>query len=200
MIPCNELPPREMLEHLLSPEFDDAYEADTPTLLAAQANTASLLAQLSAADHVLDEDAAHLARNAFSAVTSPNTSPTQANAAILKLRTPQAVQHLAGMLAQYDWDFIEQAKELRGYVVAKLLEETKHPDAKVRLKSLELVGKLTEVASFTERSEVTIKHENAEDVEDRLRARLKSLLPPQQAIQDVEVQEIAVVKHEIPLS
>ncbi len=184
-----------MLEHLLSPEFDDAYEADTSSLLSAQANTASLLAQLSASDHVLDEDAAHLARTAFSAVTSPNTSPTQANIAILKLRTPVAVQHLAGMLAQYDWDFIEQAKELRGYVVAKLLEETKHPDAKVRLKSLELVGKLTEVASFTERSEVTIKHEDSSLIEDRLRERLASLLPPVLEVQDTEVKEIAVVKH-----
>ena len=186
-----------MLEHLLSPEFDDVETASTSSLLSAQANTASLLSQLSAADHVLEEDEQHRIHNAFSSVTSPATTTLQANASILKLRTPQAVQHLAGMLSQYDWDFIEQAKELRGYVVAKLLEETKHPDAKVRLKSLELVGKLTEVASFTERSEVTIKTEDGREIEERLRSRLKSLLPPQQAPQDAEVVEIAVVKHAV---
>ena len=38
------------------------------------------------------------------------------------------------MLALYDWDFVEQAKELRGFVVAKILEETSHPDARIRLR------------------------------------------------------------------
>jgi hypothetical protein len=38
--------------------------------------------------------------------------------------------------------------------VAKIVEETDHPDARIRLKALELLGKVTEVGLFTERIEV----------------------------------------------
>lgn len=184
-----------MLEHLLSPEFDDPYEAPPATLLAAQATTASILEQLGSPEHILSEDEKTNARRAFAAVTDPNASQVTATTAVLKLKVPEAVKHLAGMLSQYDWDFVEQAKELRGYVVAQLLEETRHKDPRIRLKALELTGKLTEVASFTERQEVTIKTEDHALVEERLRARLKAMLPPQQEAQDAEIKEIAVVRH-----
>ena len=185
-----------MLEHLLSPEFDDPYEAAPTTLLSAQATTASILEQLGSPEHILQEDEKHNARTAFATTLTPAAPKEQTNAAILRLKTPEAVKHLAGMLSQYDWDFVEQAKELRGYVVAQLLEETRHKDPRIRLKALELTGKLTEVASFTERSEVIHKQEDHSVIEERLRARLKSMLPPVQEIQDTEVKEIAVVKHE----
>jgi hypothetical protein len=187
--------PTMLLEHLLSPEFDDPYEAAPATLLSAQATTASLLEQLGSPEHILQEDEKYNARQAFAAVTNPATPPANSAPAILKLKVPEAVKHLAGMLSQYDWDFVEQAKELRGYVVAQLLEETKHKDPRIRLKALELTGKLTEVASFTERSEVIMKTEDHNVIEERLRSRLRAMLPPLHEVQDTEVKEIAVVRH-----
>jgi hypothetical protein len=174
-----------MLEHLLSPDCEDPFEVSTPALLAAQANTASLLEALGSPEHVLDEDEKHAARQAFAATTNPNTPPAIANQSILKLRTPQAVKHLSGMLTQYDWEYVDQAKELRGYVVAKLLEETTHPDAKIRLRALELVGKLTEVGSFTERIQVTKVDATADELTERIRAKLTGLLPRAIEVQDV---------------
>jgi hypothetical protein len=76
------------------------------------------------------------------------------------------------MLTAYDWAFVEQAKELRGFAVAKILEEVKHPDARIRLKALDMLGKVTEVALFTERVEV--KKTEMSDVE--LEARIKDKL------------------------
>lgn len=187
-----------MFEHLTditSEDFIELADMDTPTLLSAQATTAgTLLEQLGSPEYILAQDSASTARDAFAAVTNPDMPPALKKDSLLALRTPAAVKHLAGMLSQYDWDFIEQAKELRGYVVAKLLEETTHADARIRLGALKMVGSLTEVASFTERSVVTHVQEAASDIEERLRARLKSLLPPVMEVQDVEVQEIAVVK------
>lgn len=189
--------PTSVFDHLLSDDyadFQDIGEMDTPALLSAQASTASFYEQMGSPEHVLSEVNARIAREAFTAVTHPDMAPALKRDSILALKVPAAVKHLAGMLSQFDWDYIEQAKELRGYVVAKLLEETKHPDARIRLRSLELVGKLTEVASFTERSVVTHVQENHEAIEDRLRARLKSMLPPVMEVQDIEVQDIAIVK------
>ena len=58
------------------------------------------------------------------------------------------------MLTAYDWEFVQQAKELRGYTVAKLVEETQNPNPNVRLKALGLLGKVTEVGLFTDKVEI----------------------------------------------
>jgi hypothetical protein len=112
------------------------------------------------------------------------------------------VQHLTGMLTAYDWNFIEHAKELRGYTVAKILEETKHPDARIRLKALQMLGGVTEIALFTERIEVTKKDASEEDIEKRLRERLAKFLTPSDVTDVTEVSEpalfdavVAVVAH-----
>lgn len=179
-----------MLEHLLDPSFDDPTLVDTADLLAAQANTADFLTQIGSPEHLLEEDEKDKARAAFAAVTNPNTAPAVANGAILKLRTPQAVKKLAGMLAQYDWEYVEQAKELRGFVVAKLLEETSHPDAKIRLRALELVGKLTEVGSFTERIQVTKIDATEDELNKRLGERLLALRGNPGAVEDVTARPV----------
>ena len=72
---------------------------------------------------------------------------------------------------------------------SKLLEETKHVDAKVRLKALELTGKLTGVDSFTTRVEITHKESSADEIEARIRAKLTSMLPPVQEIETVIAKE-----------
>jgi hypothetical protein len=97
------------------------------------------------------------------------------------MKTPAAVQRLVGMLTAYDWEFVQQAKELRGYTVAKLLEETENPNANIRLKALGLLGKVTEVGLFTEKIEV--KTAPASDAE--LDARIKDKLDKFMGIVDV---------------
>lgn len=189
-----------ILSHLMSPDFVGLDGASLEDLLQAQAETTSSLIGHSRAGadgssgSLIDFNAhsetltgleAQAVRSAFAAVTSPEAPIRDQKAAVLALRVPPAVKHLAGMLSQYDWAFVEQAKEIRGYVVAQLLEETKNPDAKVRLKALELTGKLTEVGSFMERVTVTKVDASAEELTSRIRDRLAKLLPPQQPVADV---------------
>ena len=78
-------------------------------------------------------------------------------------------------MTAYDWKFVEQAQELRGYAVSQLLEETKHPDAKIRLKALELLGKVTEVALFTERVEVKKNELSDTELEQRIKDKLAKM-------------------------
>ena len=178
------------LSHLLDPEFKALGDVTTSELLDAQAATTGFagLIDFNGNAEVLDDLQREAAQAAFVAVTSPDADPDDQQHRILALRAPPAVRHLAGMLSQYDWAFVEQAKELRGYVVAKLLEETTHPDAKVRLRALELTGKLTEVGSFTERIQITKTDATSHEVEERIRSRLAALLP-----KTLEVQEATIV-------
>ena len=174
-----------VLHHLLEPEFTALANASVETLLGAQAQTASDLIDFNAHEDVLTEMDRQGAQRAFAAATAPEADHTTQQAALMALRVPQAVKHLAGMLSQYDWAFVEQAKEIRGYVVAQLLEETKNPDAKVRLRALELTGKLTEVGSFTERISITKTDASSAELEERIRARLAKIIPPAREVQDV---------------
>lgn len=129
--------------------------AATPTeILDGKVETADWLKALNADDdEALTDAQTKSAQHAFAALTAPLDAEEQKKA-LAKVEVPTAVKHLVGMLTAYDWAFVEQAKELRGYCIAQLLEETKHPDAKIRLKAVELLGKVTEVALFTERVEV----------------------------------------------
>lgn len=179
-----------MFEHLttLAPEdFVDLNEMDAPTTLGAQAQTADFFMKFGSDPALLDADGAEQARLAFAAVTNPAVTDAEAKAALMRMKAPGPVKHIAGMLTQYDWDYVEQAKEIRGYVAANLMEETKHPDARIRLKALEMLGKLTEVGSFTERIEVKKIDATADELTERLRAKLTSLLP-----KVVEVETVAL--------
>lgn len=176
-----------LFSHLIDPDFTPLDAADVTDLLDAQAGTASMLDFDGNADE-LDELQKNNVRQAFAVATSPDADPILAKANILALRAPAQVRHLAGMLSQYDWDFVEQAKEIRGYVVAQLLEHSKDPNPKVALRALELTGKLTEVGSFTERVSITRTDGDASAIEDRIRSRLAGLLP-----KVVEVQEATVI-------
>ena len=151
-----------MLDHLLNfdPEIAPAGEGPTPVekysvaqVIDAQVSTADFLESLGSptAEAAILEIEQKAARQAFNAVV---TQEEDAHHKLAQIETPAAVRHLVGMLTAYDWEFVQQAKELRGYTVAKLLEECENPNANVRLKALGLLGKVTEVGLFTEKIEV----------------------------------------------
>lgn len=163
--------------------------ADPETVLGAQSATAALMAELGVpSDEEVDKYLqTSAARDAFSKITLAHAAPNEITDALLSVKTPEAVRHLTGMLSAYDWEFVEQAKNIRGYAVAKILEETKNPDPKIRMRALDMLGKVTEVALFTER--VAIRKEEPSDAEldDRIRARLEKYraLLPAGAVEDV---------------
>jgi hypothetical protein len=80
------------------------------------------------------------------------------------------------MLSAYDWEFVEQAKNLRGMAVAKILEETNHPDARIRLKALDMLGRVTEVALFTERIEVKKTDLSDTEIDKKIKEKLNKFM------------------------
>ena len=132
---------------------------------------------------------AHAATKAFASLTTPNSSEDQKRA-LATLQVPQAVKHLVGMLTAYDWAFVEQAKEIRGYAVSKIMEETNHPDAKIRLRALELLGKVTEVALFTERSDIKQVGMLDTELDAELKRRLDQYARAEREVLELEQVEI----------
>ena len=175
-----------MLEHLLEegtfvpPVWEHMGEPpkhisrlSTHELLDAQFETAKFLDGLDVPE---DKLAPETAGAVFGALASDTASHERKISSLQLLRTPDAVRNLVAMLTAYEWEFVEEAGRIRGYVVAKLLEETKHDNARVRLRALEMLGKVTEVALFTERMEVRTIDVSDEELEKQLRQKLSKVL------------------------
>ena len=64
------------------------------------------------------------------------------------------------------------AENLRSLAVTKIVKDTDHPDARIRLKALELLGKVTEVALFTDRVEVKRQEMSDDELEKRIKEKL----------------------------
>ena len=109
---------------------------------------------------------------------------------LLQLDLPEEIKAAVGMVTAYQWKFVEQAEELRSMSVAKIVKETEHPDARIRLKALELLGKVTEVALFTDR--ITIKNEDVtdEELDARIKEKLGKYMGTVDVVDVVDVEEV----------
>jgi len=173
-------------------DFVTIAAVDTAELLSAQIATAQWLEELGATpdDTVNTENQAHLARDAFKMIVSDQDTDEQ-KTKLLQLKTPAAVRHITGMLTAYDWEFVQMAKELRGYTVAKLFEETQSPNANIRLKALGLLGKVTEVGLFTDKIEIKKTDLTDEEIDKKLKDKLAKFMGVTDAepIEDIELNE-----------
>jgi hypothetical protein len=174
-----------MLDHLVqfSPEvtssgnFKPLSRVGVDELLDAQTATADWLDDLGVEpDETVNAQVETTnARDAFKAAATAQPPEAQ-KAQLMQLKTPAAVRHLTGMLTAYDWEFVEQAKELRGYAVAKILEEVENPNANIRLKALGLLGKVTEIGLFTDKIEVKQAESSDAEIEQRIKDKLNRFM------------------------
>ena len=89
---------------------------------------------------------------------------------------PGMITNLEAILSTCDQELIDVSRRLRNYVTNKLLVETTDEDAKVRLKSLELLGKIGEVGLFVERKDITITTRTQADINTELEKTLELYL------------------------
>jgi hypothetical protein len=157
----------------------------TAQTLSAQHKTSQWLSEFQDEDdEILSEAQQEKVVDAFNALT---TSDPRAKQKLMQLDLPEEIKAAVGMVTAYQWKFVEQAEELRSMAVANIVKEVQHPDARIRLKALELLGKVTEVALFTDR--VQIKNEDVTDEE--LDARIKEKLGRYMgAVEVVDVEDV----------
>jgi hypothetical protein len=79
-------------------------------------------------------------------------------------------------LDEYGRAVVQQAVEVRHLVTNRLLEESRNPDPRIRIRALELLGKHCDVGLFSDRSEVTITHQTTDELRERLRDKLQKLV------------------------
>ena len=105
--------------------------------------------------------------------TSKKATPTRTASL-----TPASLLLTDQILKNFGHSVVESATQIRYLVTNKLVEETENPDARVRLRALELLGKIADVNLFAERTEVTVTHQSTDDLKERLRSKLAKLVDP----------------------
>ena len=124
----------------------------------------------------MDEQDRVRARAAFHESMSSSDNTRLIIAKTDAVTTSAAAMHLKSILSEYDQVVVSSAVQIRTYVTNKLIEETTHPDAKIRMRALELLGKVGDVGLFVERSEVTVKHKTTLELEASIKDRIAKLL------------------------
>ena len=186
------------LEHLVSasaadytPELNQASDFDplenlTPAqTLSAQHKTSKWLESFQDDDEAtLTEAQEEKTVSAFNALT---TRDPRAKERLLQLDLPEEIKAAVGMVTAYQWKFVEQAEELRSMAVSHIVKEIQHPDARIRLKALEMLGKVTEVALFTDRIAVKSEEVTDEELDARIKEKLGRYMG---AVDVVDVEEL----------
>lgn len=152
------------------------------------ANTANLMFELGMPFEMTAEDEDE-ARKLFAEVDKKKGGNTKTQA----VNPPQLYQgnvalKLSALLNEYDHKVVLDATQARTYMINRLLEISNCGETKHELRALELMGKLSDVGAFTEKSEVTITHRTSGDLKQILQEKISKLL--NSSAIDVEVKDV----------
>lgn len=82
------------------------------------------------------------------------------------------------VLDEWGHAVVKHAVEIRHTVTNQLITETQNPDPRVRIRALELLGKISDVGLFSEKQEITVTHQSTDDLRRRLKEKLEKLRAP----------------------
>jgi len=173
----------------IEPELGIALDSSSPPQdlrerVKAAANTAKELE-----DHGLDlepnkEDKDVTAKISTAYSGDPETTSKKVNNKKLSTVTPASIVMTHGILKEFGRSVVESSKQIRDLVTNKLLIESENPDPRVRIRALELLGKISDVGLFSEKSEITVTHQSTDDLREKLRQKLAKLVNPEEEVED----------------
>lgn len=115
------------------------------------------------------------------------------------LARPGVIAHIGALLNEYDRTVVKSAAQLRTYITNRLILETDSPDPRVRLKALEMLGKVSDVGLFTDKTEITMRHRPTEELEQLLRERLTRVIEAEVAPATPAMPQISPADPQIDL-
>jgi hypothetical protein len=182
------------MEMILEPEIGIPYSAEEPYIdlrerAEAACNTATLLSEhgLDVSSDSESEDIA--AKLALSYADDPEKTSKKVSNKRASNLPPAALMSTHNILTQFSHQVVQNAVQVRHLVTNKLIEETENPDPRIRIRALELLGKISDVGLFAEKSEITITHQSSDELRNKLRDKLTKLVNRDDDIEDAVVVE-----------
>ena len=172
------------------PVSEGADSSDLKEKAEAACNTAQELAE-----HGLDleptkEDKDVAAALSTSYAENPGkTSKKATNKNISKL-TPASLVLTDAILQEFGHSVAENAAQIRHLVTNKLLIESENQDPRIRMRALELLGKIAGVGLFAEKSDVPGTPHSSDDLRAKLRSKLEKLVEP------AEIEDAVVIENQ----
>ena len=146
------------------------------------ASTATLMSELGLPFEMTEEDekkAQKLFRTVDSTKKGQTNPPDLYNGAV-------AIR-LQALLSEYDKAIVADSAQARTYIMNRLLDLSACGDTKHELRALELLGKMSDIGAFTEKSEITVTHKTSDDLRKAIEDKLKRmLLVNSAAVEDVK--------------
>ena len=171
------------------PVLDDNPFADLTVSIGSAANTALFLAEHGLDIEPTKEDKDIAAALAVAYADDPEKTSKKASPKKIAALRPASLIMTDNILTEFGQSVVDSATQIRHLVTNKLLLETENSDAKIRIRALELLGKVSDVGLFAEKSEVTITHQSSDDLRSKLRGKLEKLIRPIEDIVDAVVVE-----------
>ncbi len=174
---------------VVEPELGVKIDKTTPSIdlkdrMESAANTAKELGEHGLNVEPTKEDKDVAAKLAVAYADNPEKTSKKATPKKVATLTPASLILTDSILQEFGRSVVESSVQIRHLVTNKLLLETDNPDPRVRIRALELLGKISDVGLFAEKSEVTITHQSTDDIKEKLRSKLAKLVNPQDEVED----------------
>jgi hypothetical protein len=154
-------------EHPLPFDMSDEQPKTHADSISIAVNTVDLINQLGGS---IDYNNADL-QKAKELVLGENKSHTPRHISV-----PAEAAAASAIIKRFDFQAFSDQLQARNFITNKLVQIADCGDTKAELKALELLGKISDVGLFTERSEITVHHTNSKSLEESIRERVKRLL------------------------
>ena len=179
---------------VVEPELNVPMEKGEPSVdlkdrMKAAANTAKELGEHGVDLEPTKEDKDVAAKISVAYADDPADVSKKVTEKKISTLTPASLVLTDNILKEFGRSVVESAVQIRHLVTNKLLLETDNPDPRVRIRALELLGKVSDVGLFAEKSEVTITHQSTDDLREKLRSKLAKLVNPPEKIENAIIMD-----------
>jgi hypothetical protein len=181
------------------PPFDPDKVMDLMERAAAACETARDLAGygLSLTTTPDDEEVAETIATAYA--QNPEHASRTVTTARFTAMTPASIVLTGTILEEFGHLVVRDSQRIRYLVTNKLLIESENPDARIRMRALELLGKMSDVGLFTEKKELTVRHTSSEELRADLKGKLKALIGAGDTAAIAEYEDITPAGQELTI-
>jgi|TARA_B110000211_G_C14027401_1_gene530528 hypothetical protein len=177
---------------VVEPELGVQIDKTTPSIdlkdrMESAANTAKELSKHGLEVEPTKEDKDVAAKLVVAYADNPVKTSKKVTPKRVAALTPASLILTNSILQEFGRSVVESSVQIRHLVTNKLLLETDNPDPRVRIRALELLGKISDVGLFAEKSEVTITHQSTDDLREKLRSKLAKLVNPEEEIENAVI-------------
>lgn len=106
------------------------------------------------------------------AENTPATSSTNPP----QLYQGNVAERIRTMLNEYNSHTVADAAELRMVVTNKLLDLSMCGDPRIEIKATEMLGKISDVGLFTEKTEITVNYNSVADIDKAIKDKVRKML------------------------